>query len=321
MPFSHFLSSFVPSPQFIKNIPMKRNLTMTLLFTLWLLTINIFDILWFFYNKKWKDLYEKLDYKNAYQNFKKSDQYNNSAIEKYNIADTYYKQWDFQNALTFYNYALSETQNCDKETDFCFLNYHNLWNTYYRLWEKNNDLEQKKSLRNQAITNYEKALKIKYDKETKENLEFVQRKIEELDQQEKDKQNQQNNSGSNNSKQKWSWDNQQSQNGSWWDQKNWSWSNVQTNNHSSQENWSWNRQNQNTWNNNSNTNNSENNLSKDQTQKLQEYMQYLQQEELKNQWNFNKKTQNSDQQDIFSQFFWSDPFFDNSALNNDGKDR
>lgn len=300
---------------------MKKNILIWLLTILWLLTINIFDILWFFYNSKWNSEYIKWNFQTAYNNYKTANNLQNNVILKYNIANTYYKQNDFQKALTFYNYALSESPNCEKEPDFCFLNYHNIWNTYYRLWEKNNDWEQKKSLRNQAITSYKKALNIKHDQETKENLEFVQKKLDEVNAKDLSSQ---------------SWDNQQNQNLSWSKDgdslglEQWSWDQSTQ---SLDNQWSWNQQNQNTWNeskdadsswtkwtDSSRLNNSGNDLSKDQEKKLQDYMQYLKQEELKNQWNFNKKPQDSNpQQDIFSQFFGNNPFFDNGALNNDGK--
>lgn len=300
---------------------MKKSILIWLLTILWLLTINSFDILWFFYNSKWNSEYTKWNFQIAYSNYKIANNLQNDIILKYNIANTYYKQNDFQKALTFYNYALSDNKTCEKNPDFCFLNYHNIWNTYYRLWEKNNDWEQKKSLRDQAITSYEKALNIKYDQETKENLEFVQKKLEDIKMKDLSSQNQQSQNGSwdqawqswdNQQNQSWSWnqstqswDNSQQQNGSW-DQtsKSQSWDNKQS------QNWSWNQS----------KDDDSSRLNKDQEQKLQDYMQYLKQQELNNQWNFNKKPQDSNpQQDIFSQFFGNNPFFDNWALNNDGK--
>ena len=315
----------------MKTITMKKNIPIILLMFFLLITTNILDILWFFYNEKWIKEFNQSQYSNAYKNFKQADIYKSSAIEKYNIANTYYKQWNFQDALTFYNFALSSNPNCDKSqnpdqsrVNFCSLNYHNLGNTYYRLWEQNNDQQQKISLRNQAIENYKNALELKYDQETKKNLDFVQKKIDELkNQQAQEQQNQEDSKQQQDwqNNQSWSWNEQQN---SEWEQ-NWTWyQENQTWNNSQEQNLSWTNQSNNQASSDSKSSDtawedSQTLLTNQQEQELKNYMEYLKQEEVNNQQYFNKKIQNSDQNDIFSQFFWMNPFFDNSSLNGDGE--
>jgi len=108
----------------------------------------------------------------------------NNKTWDYNKANFYYTMKDYKNALKFYQKAISSGEN--------LLNYyifHNLWNTYYRIWENIKD-STKKTISNwvSATLAYKKAIKIwekiKVNKkdleETKKNLEFVLKKIDEL---------------------------------------------------------------------------------------------------------------------------------------------
>ena len=110
--------------------------------------------------------YEKGDYKASSKKFKNLAK---TPEAKYNYANSLYKEKKYDKALE--NYKNVTTSNQDLE----FKKLHNMGNSYVKL----NDLENAKKM-------YENALKIKADKQTKENLETVQNI---LNKQEKQKNN------------------------------------------------------------------------------------------------------------------------------------
>jgi hypothetical protein len=175
-------------------------------------------------------------------------------IWTYNKANAYYKLWDYEKAKQIY---LSIYWNWYNNLDYK-LN-HNLWNTFYRLWEKENNILKKIQLWEKAIKYYKTAIKIwekiKVNKndlnETKANLQFVLNKLKNL-QKNKNQKQQSNNQWqnkknqqkkqqeSNNSK----WNNQQNNNKSWENknsQQNNNWTNKTNKNkqwkESNQKNW------------------------------------------------------------------------------------
>ncbi|MGM0520272.1 MAG: tetratricopeptide repeat protein [Campylobacterota bacterium] len=111
---------------------------------------SIFD---FLYIKKANNYYKKQEYKKAYKEYKKIE---NSPFKFYNLANTLYKQKKYTQAA--YNYTKVKTQN----RDLNFNKYHNLGNAYAM-----NKNYQK------AISSYKKALKIKDENKTKQNLQKV----------------------------------------------------------------------------------------------------------------------------------------------------
>lgn len=140
-----------------------------------------------FENKSYASI---LDFKNieeatnAYKNknYKKSSNEFKEFIKKpegkYDFANSLYKEGKYKSALKMYSDI--ETNNDNLE----FKKLHNMGNSYVKL----NDLENAKKM-------YERALKIKYDKETKENLDMVKEAL-------KKKQNKQNKSNQNNQNKK-----------------------------------------------------------------------------------------------------------------------
>jgi Ca-activated chloride channel family protein len=122
--------------------------------------LNDFNII-----KEAKNSYIKENYKKAIKEYKKIK---NSNQRDYNIANSYYKNGNYKKALDIYKNI--HTKNKDLE----YQKLHNIGNSY----AKNNNLKKAKE-------SYEKALKIKNDKQTSENLEMVKKAI-------KNKQNKQN---------------------------------------------------------------------------------------------------------------------------------
>ncbi|NQY22487.1 MAG: VWA domain-containing protein [Campylobacteraceae bacterium] len=113
-----------------------------------------------------KEAYEKQEYKKAQTLYKSL---NTSKEALYNQGNAAYKQKLYKDAISLYKEAKSEQKELNYKT------LHNLGNSYVKL---NKLQEAKKS--------YEEALKIKENKETKENLEKV------LDELKKKKQNDKN---------------------------------------------------------------------------------------------------------------------------------
>jgi len=151
---------------------------------IWLIIINIFDIYAYYNNFLWKKFYTEKKYENAISNFWK----NNSKVSEYNIANSLYKQKKYRDALQKYKSILQKNQQggfSPLHSNFKIL--HNIWNTIYKIWEDETDSKLKINYFTKSVENYSKALEIKFDEETKANLEFVQNKIK----QEKEKQKKQ----------------------------------------------------------------------------------------------------------------------------------
>lgn len=113
--------------------------------------------------------YEKGDYKTSSKQF---EALTKTPEAKYNYANSLYKEKKYDKALE--NYKNVTTSNQDLE----FKKLHNMGNSYVKL----NDLENAKKM-------YEKALKIKADKQTKENLETVQNILKKQEKQKNNKDN------------------------------------------------------------------------------------------------------------------------------------
>jgi len=110
--------------------------------------------------KKAKEYYEKKDYKKAINYFEKVAKSKKSAQSFYDLANAYYKAKKYKEAIKYYN--LVQTPNKELER----YKLHNLGNSYFML------KDYKK-----AIEFYEKALKIKYDPDTKYNLELAKKML------------------------------------------------------------------------------------------------------------------------------------------------
>lgn len=258
---------------------------------LWLLIINLYSIASFYENYSWKNLYETKDYSWSILKFEKS--WNINWV--YNKANSLYKQQNYEEGIKEYKSILT-----DKKNELNFRLNHNIWNSFYRIWESNEDIEIKIKNWQESVNFYTDALNIKYDEQTKQNLEFVLKKIKENKSEEEDKDNKQNKDDSQNS------DNQEN---------TWSWTSQEDN---SSESWSWNT-NKSSWE-TDNENKWENNLSDEQIQALKQYEEALKEEQKNNTDSFNKVYEESNTNDIFDNFF-NDPFFNNDLLNNTNEEK
>ncbi len=125
--------------------------------------------------------YNNKDFKTASNKFK---DFINTQEGKYNFANSLYEEKKYQSALDMYKDITTSNENLE------FKKLHNMGNTYVKL----NDLENAKKM-------YEKALKIKDDKQTKENLEIVKNALKKNNQNQ-DNQNQNDNKNNDNKNKK-----------------------------------------------------------------------------------------------------------------------
>lgn len=302
---------------------MKNKKIIISLFLLSLLLLNIYSLTNFFYVLKWNYYFWDKKYKQANDNYSKVDLFES----KYNQISWDYKLLDYSWWLDLYSWIL----DCSFGEECVYLN-HNIWNIYYRLWEKESDINTKKDNYEKSVSMYKHSLKINYDKETEKNLEFVLSKLNELKKQEEKKEEQetrddnkkddwgkigtgqkdassndwQNNSLEqlNNSEQK---DDSGKNNSSWEKASSWD-------KYGSSKNWKVNE----TWNDKA----FEQWLSDEQKQAIEEYSNNLEYSQ-KDYWQYYNKLyqEQSDPTEVFNNFFWGDSFFDNSLLNNQKEEK
>lgn len=116
--------------------------------------------------------YKNAEYQKAVKEYEKVDK---TPEANYNLANSYYKSGDFKNALKSYKKVISSNKDLE------FKKLYNMGNSYVKL----NDLENAKKM-------YENALKIKADKDARENLEIVQDLLNKKQKQNKNNNNQNN---------------------------------------------------------------------------------------------------------------------------------
>lgn len=117
--------------------------------------------------------------------------FKNNNLLKFKKADYFYKMLEFEKAYKKYKEI-----DCKTEKQ-CFLLNHNLWNTMYKIWDKKLNNIEKFNYWQKSLSYYLKALNIKYDLETKKNYDFVLEKLNKL-RNETEKQNRKNNQENNN---------------------------------------------------------------------------------------------------------------------------
>jgi tetratricopeptide (TPR) repeat protein len=287
-----------------------------------ILILAIYWLNWAFFDAiVWKMAYDKWEYDKAITWF-------SSSLKKpfwlYNEWNIYYKNEKFDDAIKSYTKVIDES----KDKDLLFRTYHNLWNSYYRLWEEKLSLEQNTDegiplevLQDyeKSVSNFDLALEIKFDEETKANRDFVKEKLwtSDLDNSwnwKSDQASEWENSTSqwNNSASEWN-NSGESSDEAWsenWDESSTNWTTSESGSltNSNWENSSWDELN---W----------NNLTEEEKQAIEEYVKTLQDmQEAYTEW-FNKVPQSNNFYDDFFNFdIFGDPFFDNSLLNsNDSK--
>ena len=176
---------------------------------------------------------------------------------------------------------------------------YNLWNAFYKLWEQEQNTDNKVSLWKESLDNYKKILDEKEDKKSRENYDYVMKKLKELeDKQDKSKEEQEQKQGDKDY-------NNKEDNTKEWEKKQ--------DKNSTEENKSW------QWNDYDIKKDSKlQELSEEEKRQLEEYNEQLKQEQKENSGLFGKKNQNNNE-DIFD-ILQQDPFFDNSILNQNEKD-
>jgi len=103
---------------------------------------------------------------------------------RYNAGAAAFKDEDYDTALKHFNAGLSSPDLKLQEQS-----YYNLGNTHFRLGEKTEDAKSKQQQWEQAIRQYETALKLDpNDADAKTNIEVVKKKLEELKQQQQQQQ-------------------------------------------------------------------------------------------------------------------------------------
>ena len=154
------LIAFSSLPSFTKN---KSSLCVILLSLIFTSNLNLHASSIFDFNiiKEANNAYEKEEYEKASNEFEKLD---SNEARDYNLANSYYKDNKFKEAIELYK----NIQSSNKDLEFKKL--HNLGNSY----AKNKDFQN-------AIKSYEEALKLKNDKNTKENLELAKKLLEDQD--------------------------------------------------------------------------------------------------------------------------------------------
>jgi Ca-activated chloride channel family protein len=108
--------------------------------------------------QKANQLYEEKKYNEASNEYRRLPA---TAQSIYNLGDALYKEKKYQEALDTYSKVITEDKNLEQKK------LHNIGNSYVKL----NDLEKAKEF-------YEKSLKVKEDKKTRENLELVNKELE-----------------------------------------------------------------------------------------------------------------------------------------------
>ena len=127
---------------------------------------------------KANEAYKNKEYEKASKSY---DKVAKTPEARYNLANSLYKENKYKEALSTYRNIT--TSNKDLE----YKKLHNMGNSYVKL----NDLENAKKM-------YENALKIKGDKQTRENLETVQKILDEKKKQQEKEQNKDNKDQKNN---------------------------------------------------------------------------------------------------------------------------
>lgn len=284
---------------------MFKKLIIIFTFILLLFWINFLSIKSYFYNKTWEKYFIQNDLNTALKYFSLA----NDDFWKYNEWNISYVNKDFSWAINNYESILDT-----KKIDLLFNTSHNLWNSYYRVWEKL-EWDNQKKFYEKSVNYYSWALNIKDDSETRANLEFVLNKIKEQEKKE-DKSDENSWSGSENKSSSWSQNNTTSlwseNNETSWENSSSTWSLSQSNSWSANQN----ETSQNVWDNSWDSSKSWTSteaLSAEQLKAISDYKEALKKEQDYNSEWFNKVYTWDWNWDIF------DSFFNNSLLNQDEK--
>ena len=292
------------------------------IFLLLALFFNVNNFIGFFYNALWNYNYNREDYKNAINYHKKAENKINQNTINYNLWWDYYKLWDYTKAREYYEKIKTGTwEKEDFEMDY------NLWNAFYKLWEVDPDIENKINLWKQSLGNYKKILDQKEDKKTRQNYDFVMKKLKSLEdnkekqekqeEQQKDETSEDEKSSQENQDGQKEGKNEQSQDKKESDNKEWE---KKQDENSTAENKSWQG---NPYDIKKDSKLKE--LTEEEKRQLEEYNEQLKQEQKENGELFWKKSQWNNSKDIFDMLnqdplFGNFESFDDSILNSNEKD-
>ena len=284
----------------------KIYLTSFWLFLIFFVWINFFQAKAFYFNIEWKKFFDEEKFLEAEKKFSKTWE----KFWEYNLANSFYKEKKYKEAIKKYFSILWNEKN-----NFNFDVKYNIWNSYFRIWENEDEKELKIKYWKKAVEYYQKALDIKFDEKAKRNIEFILKKIweEEKNDGKKDDKNK-------NWNKKWDkkdWDKNWNKK---WDKKDWE-KNWQKQDWEKSKDWKkgkdWEK-----WEKNKNWKQSwksweqdKRQLSNEQMKAVEQYEKQLKKEQKKNQWDFNKVYQPQQSNDPFDSFFDNDPFFNNWLLN------
>jgi Ca-activated chloride channel family protein len=167
----------------------------SLLISMSALQANIIDdFLFRYHTQKGNEYYEQNYLESAEEEFDKAAELaeEKKGVAQFNKGTTAFEKQDYQEAQKQFEQII--TENCtDQNTDICNKAHYNLGNTQYRLGEQQTEYEQKKQHWVNALTNYQQALELdQNDSLAQENAQFVQKKLQQLEQEQKQQESQEN---------------------------------------------------------------------------------------------------------------------------------
>lgn len=147
---------------------MTKKLVITSIF-IWFFILNLQNIYNYFLDNKVNNHYENGNYYLSYNYYSSSNKL--TLVDVYNQANSLYK-------LNIYNDSLKKYLSLEK-TNFKhkYELFYNIWNNYYRLWEKLLNNSDKLDKYNLALEYYLKAKSIKQTSNVNHNYDFVLNKI------------------------------------------------------------------------------------------------------------------------------------------------
>lgn len=270
-------------------------------------------------------LFSSWNYVWAWEKFAEVSDSSLSENAHYNLGTALYKQKNYSWSL--------QTFSSTSTWAYSFQSLHNLWNTAYYLWSTQKNASEKLKWWNQSLEFYSWALELLDNKGTKDNADFVRKKIDELNKQK-------NNSSEKSSS--WSSDTPQPKNSGWTgstSEETQSWSSDQSgkNESASQKSKADSQKSWTSQNNSSGTSSAQGqrdsqyqlkqwqangNISESEREQLKNYQQTLEQFQRQNAQFYNKKPSINSNDDPFSNFtdpFTGKPLFQNNT-NQNGQD-
>ena len=155
--------------------------------------------------EKWIEQYSKWNFEQSSELFEKLVNWWEKETALFNLWTSLYKEWSYKDAYFKFQKIWDRKIINSWKLDY------QIWNTIYRIWENEKDIQKKIENWMESIAYYELWLeKNPKDKEMKENLEFVKSKLEELKKEEAEDGEKE--ESWKESKMEWEW-------WSWWNQK------------------------------------------------------------------------------------------------------